>query len=795
MAGAIGRRPRSTLTARLFLGGTAITIALVASVSAFLLISRALQSAQAVRSEAANRAATGYQLLVHVTEPQTQFAATDLATTPSLQGALAAPDATQRAANVASLFSSGAAAALLGSRVAVFDSAGAAVYTDECGAGVAVAGCESKPGGHLGATTSSVALAIAEGRRAACATSAAAITANPTLTAACPKGYEGIELIGGSLPAFDAAVTVRDGSNRFIGVVVFSTTMQAQFHRLGAALLYTPALITASSSPALFRFDPGRDYAVSRSAAAAQLAPAVTAHPASIEASYPTTAGADVAGSFLAVTAPDGSVGAYMGVEVPTSLFAGQTGADMRTIVLIGVTAIVLVTLLIAIFASRFIIGPIARLERGVRRIAQGDLSSDIPVTADDELGRLATSVNQMRGQIAASIDHLDGSIRRLESVSHALTTTGEGVEALQRNVLAAAAAIGDAGARAALFTAHEGVLQPSQETANGSGARLGPSDTGLLLRADHVRSPQTGGPALLAVPMLYHGDVQGALAVWSPRTLSDSDEKALAALANNASVALENARLFEQERNTVHRLRELDVMKSNFLTTTQHELRTPVLVIKGELELMSAAWTDLDEPTKLDLVREMESSARLLSEIVENIVVFSLVNSEAITLRTEPVDVAAAVNAAAAQVRDNHHQELPVELVLSLEPGPSVLADRERFEQVIRALLDNAVKFSPAGGMVRVSSRTAAGHCRIDIVDDGIGIDDAELSAVFDHLQQVDGSKTRRYGGMGMGLALVRRLCEVHGAEISVASSPGQGSCFTLRWPLAVAEDQQHAV
>ncbi len=103
---------------------------------------------------------------------------------------------------------------------------------------------------------------------------------------------------------------------------------------------------------------------------------------------------------------------------------------------------------------------PIARLERGVRRIAGGDLSSDIPVTSDDELGRLAKSVNQMRAQIAGYIGHLDSSIERLESVSHALTATGEGVEALHRSVLAAAAAIGGGEARAALFTIDDGSLR-----------------------------------------------------------------------------------------------------------------------------------------------------------------------------------------------------------------------------------------------------------------------------------------------------------------------------------------------
>ncbi len=783
MAGT-GQGWRNTLTARLLIGGLVLTVALVATVSGFLLVSRALQTDQAVQSEATNRSATGYQLLVHVTEPQTQFAASTLARVASLQKALAISDSTARAAAVTTLFNSGlGGTSSPSSRVAVMDSAGTLIYTDECGAGVAVSACESNDVAHLADNTPSVGLALAEGQRAECAAAASA-----SRKSSCPAGYEGVELIGGTLPAFDAAVDVRDSAHQFIGVVVCSTTLQAQFARFGSALLYTPSLITTGSSPRLFRFDPTHNYALTQVAMDPRWTPPLAQHPNSFSAEYTAVGTGSVATSYLAVTAPDGSIPGYLGVEVPTAVFAGQTGADERTIVLIGVTAIVLVFLIIAGFASRFVVRPIARLERGVRRIAGGDLSSDIPVTGDDELGRLAKSVNQMRAQIAGYIGHLDSSIGRLESVSHALTATGEGVEALHQSVLAAASAIGGGEARAALFTIDDGSLEAAAGASQSALAAFDTAEVERLARGEHVRRPADDNtPGLLAVPMMYHAEVVGALAVWSFDALSDSDERALAALANNASVATENTRLFEQERETVQRLRDLDVAKTNFLTTTQHELRTPVLAIKGEIELITAAWQQLDEPTKLELVRDMEISARLLGDIVENIVVFSLLNSEAVTLRTEHVDVTDAINATAAQLRENFKDGLPVELTLTLAPGTFIVADRERFEQVMRALLDNAVKFTPAGGRVTVVTRQTGSHCRIDVRDDGIGIDERELPTVFDHLRQVDGSRTRRYGGMGMGLALVRRLSEAHDADVSVTSTPGEGTCFTLNWPLAV--------
>ncbi len=786
MAGT-GQGWRSTLTARLLVGGLVITIALVATVSGFLLVSRALQTDQAVQSEASNRSATGYQLLVHVTEPQTQFAATTLARAASLEKALALPNAPARATAVSTLFDSGlGGTSSPGSRVAVMDSTGAPVFTSECGVGQAVAACEAEAGAHLSTATPSVALALAEGRRAECANTAAA---DRKIAKTCPAGYEGTELIGNVLPAFDAAVAVRNATTHaFIGVVVYSTTLQAQFARFGSALLYTPALLTAGRTPHLYRFDPAHNYALVAGRVDPQWTPVLAHHPGSFSAEYLDGTGGRVAVSYLAVTAPDGSVPGYLGVEVPTAVFAGQTGADERTILLIGITAIVLVFLIIAGFASRFVVRPIARLERGVRRIAGGDLSSDVPVTSDDELGRLARSVNRMRAQIAGYIGHLDSSIERLESVSHALTATGEGVEALRRSVLAAACAIGGGQARGALFTIEDGSLHAAGGAPQNVLAAFGAAEVDRLVRGERVRrAADDTAPGLLAVPMMYHAEVVGALAVWTFDALSDSDERALAALANNASVAMENTRLFEQERQTVQRLRELDVLKTNFLTTTQHELRTPVLAIKGEIELITAAWQQLDEPTKLELVRDMEISARLLGDIVENIVVFSLLNSEAVTLRTEHVDVASAINATATQLRENYKDGLPVDLTLTLAPGIDILADRERFQQVMRALLDNAVKFTPAGGRVSVVTRRVGSSCRIDVIDDGIGIDEGELPTIFDHLRQVDGSRTRRYGGMGMGLALVRRLSEAHHAEVAVTSNPGNGTCLTLTWPLAV--------
>ena len=130
------------------------------------------------------------------------------------------------------------------------------------------------------------------------------------------------------------------------------------------------------------------------------------------------------------------------------SIFAAGTAQDEGTIAQIAFTALIVVCLLVLLFVDRFVRRPVGRLERGVERIASGDYTTDIPVTSRDELGRLAAGVNRMRGQIAGYIEHIDGSVGRLQEVSRALTMTTGGIEQLQDAVLGAADAIAGVGER-----------------------------------------------------------------------------------------------------------------------------------------------------------------------------------------------------------------------------------------------------------------------------------------------------------------------------------------------------------
>jgi signal transduction histidine kinase len=149
-------------------------------------------------------------------------------------------------------------------------------------------------------------------------------------------------------------------------------------------------------------------------------------------------------------------------------------------------------------------------------------------------------------------------------------------------------------------------------------------------------------------------------------------------------------------------------------------------------------------------------------------------------------------VDAAVSDVTAHFKTGLPVALHVDVASGLTVSADAARFRQVIRSLLDNAVKFTPPGGRVELvaSHDDAADRCRVEITDNGIGISPEALRLIFDRFYQEDNSRTRKYGGMGMGLALVRRMCDAHGATVRASSELGGGSRFTVLWPLGAQAD-----
>ncbi|MDQ3304631.1 MAG: ATP-binding protein [Actinomycetota bacterium] len=233
---------------------------------------------------------------------------------------------------------------------------------------------------------------------------------------------------------------------------------------------------------------------------------------------------------------------------------------------------------------------------------------------------------------------------------------------------------------------------------------------------------------------------------------------------------------------------REVERMKTEFLANISHEWKTPLTPIKGYASMLSTR--SLSKEKTQDFAAEILVSAGKLERVISRLVNFATVSAGRLDLHTNPVPVQALLDDAATRWEDRMGQGHT--LVLQVPPGvPDLEGDRRYLDQVVDELIDNALKYSPAGGDVTVSARAGgrAGngsrpYVEVSVSDEGVGIPPERLGTIFGEFAQGDGSATREFGGLGLGLALVRHICEAHGGTLTCRSQPGEGSTFTIALP-----------
>ena len=244
------------------------------------------------------------------------------------------------------------------------------------------------------------------------------------------------------------------------------------------------------------------------------------------------------------------------------------------------------------------------------------------------------------------------------------------------------------------------------------------------------------------------------------------------------------------QEKNRLleegfQKLKELDRLKSNFIATMSHELRTPLTSVIGYSEMMlEGLGGTLSEEQREYLGIIMEKGESLL-HLITSILDVSKIEAGRVRLVLGDVDVGQLLRDAAATVLPAARKK---KLQVTCEPGtlPRLHADREKLRQCLINLASNAVKFTGAGGTVTMAAEVLPGErLALKISDTGIGIPPEHHGRIFDVFFQVDGSTTREYGGSGLGLAIVKSFVEAHGGEVKVASTPGQGSTFSMILPI----------
>jgi heavy metal sensor kinase len=241
--------------------------------------------------------------------------------------------------------------------------------------------------------------------------------------------------------------------------------------------------------------------------------------------------------------------------------------------------------------------------------------------------------------------------------------------------------------------------------------------------------------------------------------------------------------RLSVSLNHMISRLEDAIHGSKQFVADASHELRTPLTVMRGELESL-AQDGQLGRETRETLGSVLEEVERL-GEIVESLFALSRLDAgeaHAEWVRFDLAELAATTAEQMSLLATDKNVRLDCDSV----PGVIVAGDRARLKQVIVNLLDNAIKYTPGGGRVRLAVRTEGGFAILEVADDGVGIPAEALPHVFKRFYRVDRSRSREQGGAGLGLAIVRSICSAHGAEVEVVSTPGKGSCFRVRQPLA---------
>jgi signal transduction histidine kinase/DNA-binding response OmpR family regulator len=318
-------------------------------------------------------------------------------------------------------------------------------------------------------------------------------------------------------------------------------------------------------------------------------------------------------------------------------------------------------------------------------------------------------------------------------------------------------------------------------------------SDTGSDPRSMVIPGTPQIRESLVCAPLIFKARLLGVMTAVrnGDHPAFEAEElKFLEGLAGQAAIAIENARLYAAERqriadltHTLAQQRELDRMRSEFIQNISHELRTPLAIVRGYAELLDNGELGALRPEQQASVTVMARRARMLSKMLDDLL--AILTAETGNLARAPIDLTQLVDSLMVDFQPVAWQN---RLTISAELAPTVpliLGDAIQLRRVVDNLLSNAAKFTTEGGRIVVRLYATDAHVALDVADTGIGIPADKLPHIFDRFYQVDGSTTRRYGGVGLGLALVKEIVESHGGTVAVESEVGQGTTFHVVLPI----------
>jgi signal transduction histidine kinase len=406
------------------------------------------------------------------------------------------------------------------------------------------------------------------------------------------------------------------------------------------------------------------------------------------------------------------------------------------------------ISLLLGYMASYFIARRLKRIERSAELIAGGDLSAKVPETVEDEIGQLADTFNVMAEKLRSAFAQVEYERDRVEVL---LNDLSEGVLGLSAD-----GTITIANPAAAILLDRQRLVGETAEAAL-------PADVARLWRDSQE-------DADFDMVVFAHGDV--TLEATTYPVGGDADFTSIVVLRDvTAQARLERAR-------------------RDLIANASHEFKTPLFSLAGSLELIDEG--GLSQEEQREFLQVMRQQVDRLRNMAVSMLDLSRVEAGSFELHPEDVDLALV----SQSVLDEFQAQAQVkEVVLSFEgaDGPTAWCDEQRLVQVLRALIDNAIKYSPGGSSVRLSATLEDNEAVVVVSDDGPGISSSELPHVFERFhrgREERGTTT----GAGLGLSIARELTEMMGGAITAESPPDGGTCFTVRLPHTVADRKRRA-
>ncbi|MFZ1802648.1 MAG: ATP-binding protein [Nitrospira sp.] len=418
-----------------------------------------------------------------------------------------------------------------------------------------------------------------------------------------------------------------------------------------------------------------------------------------------------------------------------------------------------LVALMLSVWLAHSITRPLSDIASAARQLSSGHQTIPIRTTAQDEVGILATTLNDMASQLHAKIDELSEDRAQLLAV---LTSMVEGVMVLD-------------------YRGHVLQINPALERMFGiSRVEARGRPCAELFRHQQLNDLVT---TILRSPAPYEDEIVLPL---TGRCLQIEASPAGGERESEACIVL----VFHD----ITELRRLEKIRKDFVANVSHELRTPLTSIKGYVEALLDGAKD-DPIASVKFLEIILKQSDRLNLIIEDLLELSKIESGRVTLKEEPLELRSVVDRTLSMIKPIADKKRH-RLVTSVDPSlPPVAGDEGRLVQVLTNLLDNAIKYTPEGGTITVGATLApsignaeppAGAIELNVTDTGIGIPEEDRPRVFERFYRVDKARSRELGGTGLGLAIVKHIVEGHAGQVWVEANHPHGSRFVVRLPVS---------